>query len=303
MTLTPGLLYDQKGSALYYDLHTHTVYSDGTLAPASLIQRAHAAGIRVLALTDHDVTDGLAEAQAAANACGLQLVNGVEISVTWSGLTVHVLGLGVDPGAAELQNGLATLRGTRVLRAEEIGRRLAKKGIAGAYEGARGYAAGPIISRTHFAQFLAAAGHARDLRHAFKDFLKRGTPGYVPVEWAALEQAVEWIRSAGGEPVIAHPARYALSSGQLKRLLTEFKECGGVGIEVISGSHSRDDAFRFALLARRFGLLASAGSDYHGPGNAWIELGRLPALPPDCTPIWAHWRPADWAREPRVESA
>lgn len=284
-----GAISDKKGSALYYDLHTHTVYSDGALKPEELVNRARAAGVRVLSLTDHDVTEGLPEGREAAIACGLVFINGVEISVTWSGLTVHVLGLGINPSEHVLQEGLSKLRATRISRAEEIGRRLAKKGIAGSYEGALSYAGGPIVSRTHFAQFLVADGRARDLRHAFKDFLKRGTPGHVPIEWATLEQAVGWICTAGGQAVIAHPARYDLSTGQLKRLLGEFKESGGAGIEVISGSHSRDDMFRFALFARNFGLLASAGSDYHGPGNAWIQLGHLPQLPPGCEPIWADW--------------
>lgn len=280
---------------MYYDLHTHTCHSDGTLLPAELVSRAHAAGVRTLALTDHDVTTGIAEARAAAAACGLTLVAGVEISVTWSGLTIHVLGIGVDPEHPALQAGLARLREIRTVRAAEIGRRLAKKGIVDAYEGACARARGPIISRTHFAQFLVAAGHARDMRQAFKDFLKRGAPGHVPVEWAGLEQAVGWIRAAGGQAVIAHPARYKLGSGRLQRLLTEFKDCGGVGIEVVSGSHSRDDCFRFAMLARKFGLLASAGSDYHGPENAWIELGRLAPLPADCTPLWHDWVGVDQA--------
>jgi len=274
---------------LYYDLHTHTCYSDGTLVPADLILRAHAAGIRVLALTDHDVTDGLAEAHTAADLCGLTLVDGVEISVTWSGTTLHVLGLGIDRGNVPLQAGLAALRETRNARAEDIGRRLAKKGIEGAWEGARALARGSIIGRTHFAHFLVAQGHARDLRQAFKDFLKKGTPGHAPVEWAGLAEAVGWIRGAGGQAVIAHPARYKLGSGRLQRLLSEFKDCGGAGIEVVSGSHSRDDYFRFAQLARKYDLLASAGSDYHGPGNAYLDLGRLPALPTVCVPVWRDW--------------
>ena len=274
---------------MYYDLHTHTCYSDGTLTPAALIARAHAAGVKVLALTDHDVTAGIDAARVAAQACGLALVAGVEISVTWKQQTLHVLGLGVDTANAALQAGLAQLRAAREVRAQDIDRRLARHGVVGAYEGARAYAHGPIISRTHFAQHLVAAGVAADFRKAFKQFLAKGAPGYAPVAWVALETAVAWIRAAGGQAVLAHPARYKLSATQLRALLNAFRECGGVGIEVVSGSHSRDDALRFAHHAHTLDLLASAGSDYHGPENAWMEVGRLPELPAGCKPIWHDW--------------
>lgn len=274
---------------LYYDLHTHTWHSDGTLAPTELVQRAHAAGVRVLALTDHDVTDGLREAQTAAAALDMRLIPGVEISVTWQRQTVHILGIGIDADNSALQDGLEQLRRTRVARAEEIGRRLEKKGVADAYRGACSYAGGRIVSRTHFARLLADTGHARDMKQAFKQFLTRGAPGYAPVEWIDLASAVAWIRAAGGQAVIAHPARYKISTGQLKRLFTEFKDAGGEGIEVVSGSHSRDDYARFAAWADEYAFLASAGSDFHSPENAWIQLGRLPALPDGCTPLWRDW--------------
>lgn len=274
---------------MYYDLHTHTCYSDGTLSPADLVARAAQSGVQVLALTDHDVTDGIAEAQAASRKHGLVLVPGVEISVSWQRRTLHILGLGIDPGHEVLQAGLARLRARRDERAVTIGERLEKKGIAGALAGAHRYAGGSIISRTHFARFLTDSGHARDMRQAFKRYLADGMPGYAPVEWVGLDEALGWIRASGGQAVIAHPARYKLSAGQLRRLFSEFKDAGGVGIEVVSGSHSRDDYFRFAQFAKEFDFLASAGSDYHGPENAWMELGRLPALPAGCTPLWTAW--------------
>jgi len=273
----------------HYDLHSHSIHSDGTLTPTELVQLARAAGVDVLALTDHDNTDGIGEAQAAARSIGLQLVSGVEVSVTWGTQTVHVVGLGVDAGEPTLQAGLRGLREFRRWRAEEIARRLEKQGIAGAYEGACAQARGAIVGRTHFARFLVHKGHAKDLRQVFKRFLVHGRPGYVPGAWADLSKAVAWIRAAGGQAVIAHPARYTLGSTRLNKLLDEFKACGGVGLEVVSGSHSRDDFFRFAHLANRFDLLASAGSDYHGPEQSWIELGRLPALPDGCQPIWRDW--------------
>ena len=272
-----------------YDLHAHTHYSDGTLSPADLVMRARANGVDVLALTDHDVTDGIAEGMTAAVEIGMTLVPGVEISVTWGTQTVHIVGLGVDCANPALQEGLAGLRDFRAWRAEEIGRRLEKKGIAEAHAGASQLARGSLISRTHFAHFLVAAGHAKDVRTVFRKFLVRGKPGYVPGQWTTLEQAVDWIRQAGGRAVIAHPARYKLSPARLHRFLTEFRDAGGEAVEVVSGSHSRDDSFRFAALAQQFGLLASSGSDYHGPESPWMDIGRLPALPPGCRPVWHDW--------------
>lgn len=280
---------------LHYDLHTHSLASDGTLSAAELVQRAAAAGIDVLALTDHDSIDGLAEARQAAVGLPLRLIAGVEVSVTWSGQTVHIVGLNVDPDNAEFSAGLLSLQTFRDWRAEEIGRRLAKVGIADAYEGARRFARGRIVSRTHFAHFLVAQGRARSLREVFKKFLVHNKPGHVAGEWANLEQALGWIRAAGGEAVVAHPARYALTGSKLRRLLGEFKDCGGAAIEVVSGSHTTEDMLRMAGVARALGLKASRGSDYHGPENPWVELGRIPPLPDGCVPVWQDWRLPDLA--------
>jgi predicted metal-dependent phosphoesterase TrpH len=277
-----------------YDLHTHTYYSDGTLSPAELVARAAANGVHVLALTDHDVTDGLAEARDAADRAGIGFVPGVEVSVTWGSQTVHVVGLQIDTANGALQSGLRRLREFRDWRADEIGRRLAKAGIPAATEGARRLAKRGLVSRTHFAQFLVETGEARDMRAVFRKFLVHGKPGHVPGQWASLEEAVQWIRDAGGQAVIAHPARYRLTATRVKKLLGEFREVGGAALEVVCGSHSRDDAFRFAQLAKSFGLLASAGSDYHGPQNHYMDLGPLPPLPEGCTPVWQAW-PANTA--------
>jgi len=272
--------------ASHVDLHTHTLRSDGTLTPTDLVTRAHAHGVKILALTDHDVTDGLAEASAAAAALGMQLVPGVEISVTWEGQTLHIVGLAIDPAHEALQQGLAQLREFRNWRAREMDRRLAKKRITGAFDYASHLARGSILSRTHFARFLVDRGYVRTMGDAFKHYLTRGRPGHVPGQWATLAQAVGWICDSGGIAVIAHPARYKLTSGKRKRLLDEFKACGGRAIEVISGSHSATDNDHYAELAVREALLASVGSDYHGPEKPWVELGRLPALPAGCTPVW-----------------
>lgn len=272
-----------------YDLHTHSTFSDGTLAPAELVSRAAASGVQVLALTDHDTLDGLGAAEAAAQVAGLVLSPGVEISVTWGGRTIHIVGLGVHPKDEVLRSGLAGLTDYRLWRAEEIGRRLAKDGVEGAFEGAKRFSNGRLIGRTHFARFLVAQGLAPRVRDVFRRYLVKGKPGHVAGDWASLEDAVRWIRAAGGQAVIAHPARYRFTAAKLRRLIGEYKEHGGVGIEVVSGSHSRDEYLVYARHAREYGLLASAGSDYHGPENPWLELGRLPPLPKGCTPIWTDW--------------
>ena len=269
-----------------YDLHTHTTASDGSLSPTALVQHAKACAVDVLAVTDHDITLGLSEAQNAALQCGIEFVPGIEISVTWSGQTLHIVGLHIDPQAPDLLLGLEAIHTFRQERAQEIARRLEKAGIAGSYAGAMQYASGKIISRTHFAHFLVATGHAKDVRQVFKHYLTHNKPGYVPGKWASLEQALHWIKSAGGIAIIAHPARYKYSATRLRQLLEEFRELGGVGLEVVSGSHSTDDATRFAQLANTMGFYASRGSDYHGPEQSYADPQRLPQLPPTCTPLW-----------------
>ncbi|MCG6898437.1 MAG: PHP domain-containing protein [Gammaproteobacteria bacterium] len=276
---------------LHYDLHSHSIASDGTLSPVELVTAAHAAGVDVLALTDHDTLDGLVEATQTARTLGLQLVPGVEISVSWQSQTIHVLALGIDPGCKLLQAGLAGLRDFRHWRAGEIGRRLSRAGIGGSYEGACALATGQCVGRTHFARFLVENGHARSVREVFKRFLVKNKPGYVSGQWASLEAALEWIHAAGGIAVIAHPARYGMTTSKLRRLIAEFRAGGGAGMEVVSGSHSREHNHAMALLCRNEKLLASCGSDYHGPQNPWVKLGQLPALPEGCQPVWDsdHW--------------
>jgi hypothetical protein len=268
------------------DLHTHSTASDGTLAPSELIARAAGQGVEMLALTDHDTVAGLDEAAEAAQHNGIALVPGVEVSVTWGGRTVHIVGLDIDPSCRKLREGLAGLLAYREQRAAEIARRLERAGWPGALEGARAQAAGVLVGRTHFARYLVSRGAAKDVRGVFKHFLVAGKPGHVAGEWTTLEVAVGWIRAAGGQAVIAHPARYGFTRAKMRRFIDAFVASGGRGIEVVSGSHSRDDYFTFARWARETGLMASAGSDYHGPENPWIELGRLPPLPDGCDPIW-----------------
>ena len=272
-----------------YDLHSHSVISDGSLTPEELVARAAEKGVNVLALTDHDATAGLDAARAAAIAHNVRLVSGVEISVTWNSSTVHVLGLDIDEHCEELQNGLLKLREFRALRAQEIARRLEKKGILNSLDGANKFAQGELVSRTHFAHFLVESGHAKSVKDVFRKFLVQGKPGHVPGEWADLEDAVRWITAAGGQAVIAHPARYRLSATRLRQLLSEFKSFGGVGLEVVSSAHSSSDCTNMGRYAKQFDLLASCGSDFHGPEQSWVELGKIPPLPDECQPIWSTW--------------
>ena len=274
---------------LNIDLHCHSSVSDGVLSPTEVVARAAANGVHVLALTDHDDVAGLAEAQIAADAAGITLIPGVEISVSWSGQTVHIVGLRIDPLHPELAAGLHSIRLGRMERARRMAADLARHGIAGAYEGADSYAANKqMVGRTHFARWLVAQGHAPDMRTTFKRFLTPGHPGYVDHEWTSLENAVAWIRASGGMAVIAHPGRYAFKAHQLHVLLDAFRALGGEGIEVITGSHHPSEYGKFADLARAFSLKASRGADFHAPGEG-VDIGYLPALPHYCQPVWQNW--------------
>jgi hypothetical protein len=273
-----------------HDLHSHSTHSDGLLTPAALVARAAENGVDVLALTDHDEVSGLAEALAAAPGSGVRLVPGVEISVTWQRTTLHVVGLGIDPDHAALNDGIAGVRAGRSERARRIGAALADAGIEGAYEGTMRYVTSErLISRTHFARFLVDAGHVRSMKDVFKRYLVRGKPGYVPHEWATLGEALDWIVAAGGQATLAHPGRYGLGAARMDELLAEFRDTGGDAIEVVSPSHTPEQRAEFAARARRFGLRGSAGSDFHGPDEGWLDLGDLAELPAGVVPVWADW--------------
>ena len=247
------------------DLHLHSRASDGTLTPAELVAAAAARGVQTLALTDHDNTDGLAAAAEACRERGIRFVPGVEISASWQHKTLHILGLDIDASNPELQAGLAGLRGRRQTRAEDIGRRLEARGIAGAYAGAKQLAGDAPVSRLHFARYLCEQGHARDLQRAFRKFFKRGRPGHVAVTWASLEECVTWIHAAGGQAVLAHPLRYDLSRNALLRMLEAFKQAGGDGIEIVCGRGDVEEQTQAAGYAARFGFAGSLGSDFHAP--------------------------------------
>lgn len=272
------------------DLHSHSTVSDGLFTPSELVRRAATQGVKVLALTDHDDVAGLDEARNAADEAGIVLINGVEISVTWNNRSVHIVGLRIDPAHGALREGLATIRAGRGDRAKLIAAELEKAGIPGSLEGAYAFAANPsIISRTHFARFLVEKGIVKDTRTVFKKYLVKGKPGYVAHRWADFADAIGWIRASGGVAVLAHPGRYDLGRTNLNALIADFKEAGGEAIEVVTGSHTADQFAQFAQFAKEYELLASCGSDFHGPGESYMDLGRLPELPSDCKPVWHGW--------------
>lgn len=280
---------------LDYDLHCHSTFSDGVLTPTELVIRAAGRGVKMLALTDHDAVAGLAEAAKTAAAFGIKLINGVEISVSWRSHTLHIVGLQIDPEHAELQAGLHSIRSGRRRRAELMADSLARCGIGGVLEGAHRFAANPdIIGRTHFARHLVESGICKDIPSVFKRYLVKGKPGYVSHQWANLTDAIRWITTSGGIAVLAHPGRYtagrkAMGKSTLQELLKEFVLFGGRGVEVVTGSHTIPQYAEFARYASQFGLLSSCGSDFHGPAESYRDLGRLPDLPMECTPVWSQW--------------
>ena len=278
-------------SLLNPDLHCHSVFSDGVLTPAQLAERAKKNGVDLWALTDHDEISGIAAARAAARDCDLRFVAGVEVSVTWAGKTVHIVGLNVDETNAALVDGLAKTRSGRERRAQDMSDDLARRaGISGAYQGALKYVGNPdLISRSHFARYLMEIGVCDSVSEVFKHYLADGKPGFVPHRWATLAEAVSWIRGAGGLAVIAHPGRYDLSPVGFDSLFREFRSYGGAAIETITGSHTPDQYDEYAAIANQYGFLASRGSDFHSPDDEGIDIGKLPGLPVSSKPVWGQW--------------
>jgi 3',5'-nucleoside bisphosphate phosphatase len=273
------------------DLHCHSVVSDGTLTPEALACRAHANGVQIWSLTDHDEVGGQERAKKAAEDLGMKYISGVEISVTWSSQTVHIVGLGIDYTNAALIEGLYQTRNGRSKRAQEISAQLDQIGIKNAYEGALQFVGNPeLISRTHFARFLVDSGVCKDTNEVFANYLIEGKPGYVGHEWANLTDAVNWITQAGGIAVIAHPGRYNYTSLELNELYGQFKDMGGRGIEVVTGSHTKDEYKTFAKVALQHGFLASRGSDFHSPTESHVDLGTLPDLPSQLQPVWLEFQ-------------
>ncbi|MBU3630359.1 3',5'-nucleoside bisphosphate phosphatase [Polynucleobacter sp. AP-Melu-500A-A1] len=275
-------------SMINADLHCHSVVSDGTLTPEALAERAKENGVYLWALTDHDELGGQGRAKAAASALNIDYLGGVEISVTWMGQTIHIVGLGIDADHVGLIEGLRRTREGRGNRAKLMAEQLLKVGIPGAYEGALHYAGNhDLISRTHFARYLVEQGVCKDTEQVFKNYLVEDKPGYVPHVWSKLDDAVAWIKAAGGVAVIAHPGRYNFNALQMDELYKHFKDIGGLGIEVITGSHTPDQYQEYGKIAQQYGFLASRGSDFHDPSESHTDLGILPLLPEHLTPVWS----------------
>ena len=268
------------------DLHCHSTASDGTFSPEELIELAESVDVQQLALTDHDSINGISRAIEASKNIPLRLIPGVEISVSWQASTIHILGLNIDWKNSALCNGLDSLQQFRIGRAERIAQGLDEAGIPGALEGAAELAGSALLSRTHFAQFLINSGKARKMQDVFKHFMVKGKPGYVTGEWAGLKQAIDWINDAGGIAVIAHPARYKLSATKLGKLIEEFMECGGEGLEIVSGSQNDRQNSGIASYARRYKLYGSMGSDFHGAHHPWRKMGLTAGMPDGIKPVW-----------------
>lgn len=273
-----------------FDLHCHSNISDGVLTPEELALRAKQNGVDVWALTDHDELSGIARARASAQEHDMHHVAGVEVSISWAGETVHIIGLRIDEHNQTLNDGLFHTREGRRARALEIGRQLELVGIHGAFDGALKYAVNPgLVGRTHFARYIVELGICQKVGEVFKKYLVEGKPGYVPHRWASLEQALAWIHAANGVAIVAHPGRYKYSELAEAEMLSQFKQLGGAGIEVVTGSHSIEQYQHYAQVANYYGFLASQGSDFHAPGESRVDLGKLPPLPSQLKPVWHDW--------------
>ena len=285
-----------ESAAMIVDLHCHSTASDGALAPAVLVARAHERGVRVLALTDHDTLEGLDEARRAATALDMRLINGIELSCTWGGATIHVLGYAFEREAPALRDAIEALHHGRWQRAEEIDRRLAAKGMPGALQGARAVQqelgdSGNAPARPHFAEFLVRAGHVRDRAEAFRKWLGSGKLGDVKQHWPTLEETLATLRSARAWISLAHPWQYDFTRSKRRRLVADFAAAGGHALEVVNGMQPAEQVGGLAILAREFGLMASVGSDFHAPGD-WSELGMYRPLPDDLTALWERFEHA-----------
>jgi len=272
-----------------YDLHTHTTASDGQLSPEELVIQAKACGIDVLAVTDHDTTSGIAQAVDEARRQNIKLLPGIELSVSWMDKNFHIVGLDIDPYNKTLKKSIQKTRELREERAIEIGKRLGKSGVSNAYREAREIAGVNTITRSHFARILIKQGFAKDTREVFKKYLTHNKPGFVKTKWIEMDDGIKLIKDSGGAAIFAHPMRYNITASWLRRFLIAFKESGGNGIEVVTGSSTSDEIRTVALYARHFELAGSAGSDFHGFDDSWIKMGQLAAMPESITPVWENW--------------
>lgn len=275
---------------LNIDLHCHSNASDGLLSPANLAIRAKYNGVNIFALTDHDEISGIKLAHSTALDLGMHCIPGVEISVTWSRRTIHIVGLQIDIKNTKLIQGLASIRQSRQRRAKKIAKQLEKVGIPSAFSGALKYVSNPnLISRIHFARYLVEIGHCINIKEVFQRYLGSDKLCNVSHRWINLKEAINLIHDAGGVAVIAHPGRYKYSALEFNTLFDEFKQYGGIGIEVTTGSHKINQYKKYAEIAKHFGFLASTGSDFHDPIESSVDIGMITSLPLGLKPIWHNW--------------
>ncbi len=270
------------------DLHCHSLYSDGSQTPKQLVEQAAAAGVTMLALTDHDSTQGLTQARIAAEQLGLRLINGVEISAMWQKQLIHIVALNIDPETPILQAGLREQQLARGKRGRMIADKLEGLGIVNCWQDVLALVDNDEnrVGRAHFAQYLVHIGRVKQLQQAFDKYLGNGKPAAVPMPWTDMNTAITWIKAAGGIAVLAHPARYGISQTKLRLLLADFKEAGGEAMEVSTANEKPNVILNLAALAQRFGLDSSQGSDYHGVNMPWLKLGKFAELPAGCQPVW-----------------
>lgn len=271
------------------DLHCHSNFSDGSLTPLELLEKAISSGITMLALTDHDTVEGVKVLQAEKKQHPITIINGIELSTRWKKYDIHILGLNIDTDNEALGELIESQNNNRLARSLEMSKRIELLGIDNAYEKACKIAGHTRVGRPHFARVFMDEGKVTDMQSAFKRFLGRGKPAYVPTPWISIAEAVEGINKAGGQALVAHPLKYGLTRTKLQELVVEFKLAGGAGLEVVSGEITTTQAQEVAGLCLRFNLLASTGSDYHGDSISRISLGRQRQLPLNCTPVWHQW--------------
>ena len=270
------------------DLHSHSFYSDGVLSPSEVVKLASHAGCELFSLTDHDTTEGSAEAKLEADKLNLSLINGVEISAFWRNMAIHILGLGIDINNDILQTGLEHNQKLRKERAEKIALSLWRSGIKDALEKTQSFSKTDMLTRTHFAQMLINEGYCKDMKAVFRRYLTGKKPGGVGVEWKGFDEVVHWIHAAGGKALIAHPLRYRMTNTKIKKLLIDFKEVQGDGLEVVTGTSTEEEVKLSNQWAKDYNLLASCGSDFHGWPNQRVRIGNLKDLPDPEKAVWRY---------------
>ena len=275
------------------DLHCHSTASDGSFAPAVLVQRAAERGIRTLAITDHDTAEGFRQGQKEAQAAGITLISGIELSCVWGGITVHIVGLNFDPDSPVMKAAEQAQTAARDHRAELIAERVGKR-LQHAFDmdAVRAYAGGAQIGRPHFARYMLDRELVPSMAVAFSKYLGAGKPGDVKAGWPPMEDVVRWIVESGGVAVMAHAHLYKMTRTKLRACLTDFADAGGRALEVAYGQMDNNQSGQMAALAREFELLGSCGSDFHGPNRFGLDLGVMPAFPKDVTPVWHSWQNA-----------